>query len=185
MALSPRKPAGYPEISFLSFDVLELLATIPQEMGLFGIGPMTFSLQPIPTLACVRCIPGQPGGDIYMHSLFNRADVPQPVIEHILRHELLHLKIPPREVDGKLINHPPEFWQEEQALVPWKSDSWAWIYEAFWDVIKVDRANESVRVKKTWRRRMLYPYPTWESMHNSHNRVEGKQEEITGLMQGL
>lgn len=121
MALSRRKPVGYPEISFLSFDVLDLLAGIQQEMELDSVGPVSFSLQTMETLACVRWEHGMPGADIFFHSLFNRADVPQPVIEHVLRHELLHLKIPAREIDGKLVNHPPEFWEAEQALVPWKS----------------------------------------------------------------
>ena len=123
MALSRKKPIGYPEISFLSFDVLALLAKLQQEMGLDSVGPVSFSLQTMETLACIRWEHGKPGGDVFFHSLFNRPDVPQPVIEHVLRHELLHLKIPAREIDGKLLHHPPEFWEAEQALVPWKSAS--------------------------------------------------------------
>jgi hypothetical protein len=78
----------------------------------------------VETHACIRWEQGRPGGDIFSHSLFHRPDVPQPVIEHVLRHEPLHLKIRPREIDGKLVHHPPEFWEAEQALVPWKSASW-------------------------------------------------------------
>ena len=33
MALSRKKPIGYPEISFLSFDVLALLAKIQRRWG--------------------------------------------------------------------------------------------------------------------------------------------------------
>ena len=39
------------------------------------------------TLACIRWDQGKPGADIFFHSLFNRPDVPQPVMEHVLRHE--------------------------------------------------------------------------------------------------
>jgi hypothetical protein len=78
MALSRRKPVGYPEISFLSFDVLALLTRIQTEMGLDAVGPVTFSLQTMETLACIRWEQGRPGGDIFFHSLFNRPDVPQP-----------------------------------------------------------------------------------------------------------
>jgi hypothetical protein len=124
MALSGKKPVGYPEISFLSFDVLALLARIQHEMELDSVGPVTFSLQAMETLACIRWEQGRQGGDIFFHSLFNRPDVSQPVIEHVLRHELLRLKIPPREIDGKWVHHPPGFWEVEQALVPWKSASW-------------------------------------------------------------
>ena len=113
MALARKKPAGYPELSFLGFDVLELLASIQSEMGLCSVEPTTFSLQTIETLACIYRIPGNSGGNIYFHSLFNRPDVPKPVIEHVLRHELLHLKIPARMIDGKRSHHPPEFWEAE------------------------------------------------------------------------
>ena len=54
MALSRKKPAGYPEINFLSFDVLALLARIQTEMGLDAVGTVTFSLQIMQTLACIR-----------------------------------------------------------------------------------------------------------------------------------
>lgn len=138
MALFRKKPSGYPEISFLSFDVLALLAKLQQEMGLDSVGSVSFSLQTMDTLACIRWEQGKPGVDIFFHSLFNRPDVPQPVIEHVLRHELLHLKIPAREIDGKRVHHPPEFWEAEQALVPWKAASWGWMVLAFWDAIKTD-----------------------------------------------
>ena len=120
MALSRRKPVGYPEISFLSFDVLALLTRIQTEMGLDAVGPVTFSLQTMETLACIRWEQGKPGADIFFHSLFNRPDVPQPVIEHILRHELLHLKIPASKArtskDRKLISGYPAGFLRERAI---------------------------------------------------------------------
>jgi hypothetical protein len=185
MALSRKKPVGYPEISFLSFDVLALLAKLQQEMGLDSVGPVSFSLQTMETLACIRWDQGKPGADIFFHSLFNRADVPQPVIEHVLRHELLHLKIPAREIDGKLVHHPPEFWEAEQALVPWKSASWGWMVLAFWEVIKTDLPNECTWVKKSWRRLQKYPYPSWQMILDDHKRYSDKQGEIQGLMESL
>jgi|688.fasta_scaffold186048_4 hypothetical protein len=185
MALSRRKPTGYPEISFLSFDVLALLAKIQNEMGLEDAGPVTFSLKAMETLACICWEDEKPGGDIFFHSLFNRPDVPQPVIEHVLRHELLHLKIPARVIDGKLVHHPPEFWEAEQALVPWKSASWGWMHLAFWEAIKPDIPNECVWVKKSWRKLQKYPYPSWEMILDDLNRFSDKQGEINDLMEGL
>jgi hypothetical protein len=185
MALYRRKPAGYPEISFLSFDVLDLLTRLQNEMGLEAVAPITFSLQTMETLACIRWEQGRPGSDIFFHSLFNRPDVPQPVIEHVLRHELLHLKIPAREIDGKLIHHPPEFWEAEQVLVPWKSASWGWMVLAFWEVIKMDIPNECVWVKKSWRKLQKYPYPSWQMILDDHNRYSDKQGQIKGLMESL
>lgn len=185
MVLARKEPAGYPELSFLEFDVLELLADIQVEMGLTSAEPATLSLQSIETLACIYHGPGKAGGNIYLHSLFNRSDVPQPVIEHVLRHELLHLKIPARVIDGKRIDHPPEFWEAEAKLVPWKSASWAWMYTAFWDALKVDRDDECIWIKKNWKRLQRHPYPSWQAILDDTKLFEEKEEEIKGLMQGI
>lgn len=117
--------------------------------------------------------------------MFNRPDVTQPVIEHVLRHELLHLKIRLREIDGKLVHHPPEFWEAEQALVPWKEASWGWMVLAFWDVMKTDVPNERVWVKKSWRRLQGLPYPSWQMILDEQSRYSDKQVQIQGLMESL
>jgi len=185
MALSGKKPLGYPEISFLSFDALSLLASIQSEMGLDAAGPVTFSLQTMNNLACIYYQPSRLGADICLHTLFNRPDVPLQVIEHILRHELLHIKVPPRMIDGKLVLHPPEYWEAESQLVPWKAASWAWIHTAFWDALKVDRKNECVWVKKTWKHLQRYRYPSWEMILNDLSKFSNKQGEIQDLMEGI
>lgn len=117
--------------------------------------------------------------------MFNRPDVTQPVIEHVLRHELLHLKIRLRKIDGKLVHHPPEFWEAEQALVPWKAASWAWMVLAFWEVIKTDIPNECTWVKKSWRRLQSYPYPSWQMILDDQVKYSDKQGQIQGLMESL
>ncbi len=185
MALSRKKPAGYPELSFLSFDILELLAGIQHEMGLEKASPVTLSLQTIEMLACICWQSGEPGGEIFFHSLFNRPDVPRPVIEHVLRHELLHLKIPPREINGKLVGHPPEFWEEETILVPWKAASWTWMYLAFGSALKRDIPKECIWVKKSWKKLQKHPYPSWEMVLDDLSRFAEKQKEIKELMEGL
>lgn len=185
MALSRKKPVGYPEISFLSFDVLDLLARLKSDMDLDAVGPVAFSLQTMETLACIRWEEGKQGGDIFFHSLFNRPDVPQPVVEHVLRHELLHLKIRPRMIDGKLVHHPPEFWEAEQALVPWMSASWGWMVLAFWEVIKTDIPNECTWVKKSWRNLQKYPYPSWQMILDDHEKYSNKQGQMKSLMQSF
>jgi hypothetical protein len=185
MAFSHKKPVGYPEISFLSFDVLALLARIQHEMELDSVGPVTFSLQTMETLACIRWEHGKPGADIFFHSLFNRPDVPQPVIEHVLRHELLNLKFPPREIDGNWVYHPPEFWEAEQTLVPWQSASWGWMFLAFWEVIRTDIPNECTWVKKSWRRLQEYPYPSWQMILENKNRYSSIQVQVKTLMESL
>lgn len=185
MTFLRKRPAGYPEISFLSFDVLALLATIQHEMELDSVGPVTFTMQAMNTLACIRLGQEKVGSDIYFHSLFNRPDVPQPVIEHVLRHEFLHLKIPAREIDGKLINHPPEFWEAEQSLVPWGRTSWGWMSLAFCDAIRLDRPNECIWVKKTWRKLQKHPYPSWQMVLEEHDRISKREDQIKDLMESL
>ena len=185
MSISLKKPKGYPEISFLSFDVRALLQKVQNNIGLNSVAPVSFTLQTMELLACIRLGQGETGGDIYIHSLFNRPDVPQPVIEHILYHELLHLIIPSRNIDGKRVNHPPEFWDAEKALVPWKSASWEWMYSAFWDVIKIDPINECVRVKKSWRKLQQNPYPSWQLGADNNKGTSENESHLKTLMENL
>ena len=70
-------------------------------------------------------------------------------------------------------------------LVPWKSSSWAWMYAAFWDALKVDRDNECIWIKKTWKRLQRHPYPRWQAILDDTKLIEGKEEEIKSLMQGI
>lgn len=185
MTFLRKRPAGYPEISFLSFDVLALLATIQHEMELDSVAPVSFTMQAINTLACIRLGQEKVGSDIYFHSLFNRPDVPQPVIEHVLRHELLHLKIPARVIDGTLVHHPPEFREAEQALVPWKAASWGWMFLAFSEVIKADPLNECVWVKNSWLKLQNHPYPSWKMVLDNDYRITNRDKQLNSLMESL
>ena len=180
-----KKPAGYPEISFLSFDALALIRRIQCEMGLDSIGPVSLTLQTMETLAGIRRKQGIKDLAIYFHSLFNRPDVPQPVIEHVLRHELLHLKIPARVIDGRLVHHPPEFWEAQQALAPWKAASWEWMFLAFSGVIKADPLNECVWVKNSWRKLQNHPYPSWKMVLDNDNRITNREKQLNSLMESL
>jgi hypothetical protein len=94
-------------------------------------------------------------------------------------------QIPAREIDGKRVQHPPEFWEAEQALVPWKEASWGWMVLAFWDVMKTDVPNERVWVKKSWRRLQGLPYPSWQMILDEQSRYSDKQVQIQGLMESL
>ena len=182
---SRKRPSGHPEISFLPFDVVELLAKLQHEMDLDSIGPVSVTLQSMETLACIRWEQGSPGAIIFLHSLFNRPDVPQSVIEHVLRHELLHLKIPARLIGGKLVHHPPEFWEAEQSLVPWKSTSWSWMVLAFWDAIKIDINKECIWVKKSWKKLQNHPYPSWKMATDHAKTVSSNNHKIDSLMKSL
>src|SRR5690606_31138057 len=66
------------------------------------------------TLACI--VPSKTPPVIYLSSLLSHPAVPLEALTHILKHELLHLEIQGREVDGKYRSHPPEFWVRENEV---------------------------------------------------------------------
>ena len=154
-------------------------------MGLDSVGPVSFTLQSMQTLAYIHREKGRKGNAIYIHSLFNRPDVPKQVIEHVLSHELLHLKIPSREINGELVQHPPEFWEAEQALVPWKAASWEWMFLAFWEFLKPDPDNECVWVKKSWKKLQKRPYPQWQMVLEGDNKIASNHDGINSLIECL
>ena len=182
MAVSRKIPKGYPELSFLSFDAMELLTSIQAEMNLDPPLSCTLCLQTMETLACIRLQDGCAGGEICLHSLFNRPDVPWPVVSHVLRHELLHLKIPAREIDGRIVSHPPEFWEAEASLIPWRQTSWLWMRLAFGEAIKVDPVVEHLTIKRTWKRLRQAPYPSWDLALDLCNSQGGERDEAAALM---
>jgi hypothetical protein len=104
-------------------------------------------------LGCIYHGPSTPEGLICLHAILNSPDVPEHVFRHILTHELIHLVVPPREIDGKVTSHPPEFWQLERDLSPDRCGTWAWLWDHFWSCLVIDRKNECLIVKRGWRKR--------------------------------
>ncbi len=156
-----REPTGPPELPLFSFDVVEMLERLRVEMGVADVGPVTLTMRPENTLAFIRTREGLRGGDIHVHSMLNRPDTPKQVIEHVLRHELIHLLVAPRKVDGKFTVHPPEFWEHERRLVPWAGLSWGWLAFALYEVIRRDEEAECIRVKRGWKRLFRHAFPSW------------------------
>lgn len=105
-----------------------------------------------PTLACVFRM-SQPVV-IHLHSVLNHHQTPPEVLEYILIHELIHLVVHPREVEGKQTAHPPEFWELERRVAPEGGVAWYWIYSMLWEVLERDTEAEAIRVKRTWKRLM-------------------------------
>ena len=97
---------------------------------------------------------------IGIHEILNRSDTPREVIEFILGHELLHMVIRPRQIDGRVVNHPPEFWDAEVSLFPTRTLVWAWLYEALWSCLKVDKMREVTMVRRGWHNKVSNPFPT-------------------------
>jgi hypothetical protein len=100
--------------------------------------------------------------EIRIHEILNRSDTPREVIEFILGHEVLHIKVPPREIDGRLVSHPPEFWEAEARMFPERSLVWAWLYAALWPRIKSDKKREATMVKRGWQDGISRHFPTLE-----------------------
>jgi hypothetical protein len=106
-------------------------------------------------LACI--LHAETTAEILLHRLLNNPETPLAVFLHILTHEMLHLVIPSRVIDGKHTNHPPEFVERENALAPECLESWAWIWTNFGIFLEEDKKRETITVKHGWQRIMLTP----------------------------
>jgi hypothetical protein len=104
-------------------------------------------------LGCISRTAPAPESLICLHEILNSPDVPEQVFRHILTHELIHLVVAPREVDGKVTTHPPEFWQLENDLCPERSWIWEWLWDNFHSCLLIDKKNECIKVKRDWRKR--------------------------------
>ena len=113
-----------------------------------------------PTLALIENPQSGQRSTIWMHHALNDPATPDYVFAHVFKHELLHTRIRPREVQGKWLAHPPEFWEEESRIAEAdKGQAWEWIFRNFAAALKRDSEHECVWVNN---RRMK------ELLHNRH-----------------
>ena len=75
----------------------------------------------------------------------------------MLKHELLHLIVKPRFIDGKEKSHPPEFWEREKLISPEKNDAWVWIWSNYLGCLKKRPRLEQIDVLPTWLKRWCDP----------------------------
>ncbi len=136
------------EIPRFGFDLGDLLAAklkvLPDPKG----RPVGVWVEPAATLAFIA--PSDDRVDIVIHSLLNHEDTPMEVIEHILIHELIHLRVGSRMIDGKKVRHPPEFWTMERQVSPNAEMAMAWVFRAFPSVLRHDKEEEKIWVKGNW-----------------------------------
>ena len=92
------------------------------------------------------------GASIYINQILNRSDTPERVFRQIFTHELLHLRIGPCEVDGKMKSHPPEFWEAENRLLPERERAWDWLWFNHGEYLIRDKKHQCVRVRRNWRK---------------------------------
>lgn len=143
-----RKTRLQPGLPFLRFPLLENLQAIrercfpnirvPVEVCFVCAGP----------LACI-CVTDKKAV-IYVHQVLNQHRTPPTVMDLIHTHELLHLEIPSRQVNGRKTDHPPEFVAKEKLLCLRRDEAWNWIARNLWSCLKIRRRLERIDVLKNW-----------------------------------
>lgn len=114
--------------------------------------PSQVMICPSTSLAYVKAGDDYPCAQICLHPLLNMPWTPIYVIEAILIHENIHLVIRPREVEGELKHHPPEFWECERTLNPFVREMWLWLTVRWPFCYQKDDKAERTWVLKRWRR---------------------------------
>lgn len=154
------KPLGNPELSFFGFNLQHSLENVRSSFPALCSKRIEVWLQMQPTLASISY-----EGDaacIRLHSVLNHPHTPERVIAFILGHELLHLMIPPREINGECKSHPPEFWAAERERFPDRDIAWLWMTTFLGSCLKSDKKHECTWVKANWKRLMAEERPTME-----------------------
>lgn len=73
---------------------------------------------------------------------------------------MLHIVVPPREIDGRTVHHPPEFWEAELRLYPVGVQIWDWLHFALFPLLKDDEKRERTLVLRGWHKDARHPFPT-------------------------
>ncbi|MGI8907890.1 MAG: hypothetical protein ACR2IE_15520 [Candidatus Sumerlaeaceae bacterium] len=89
--------------------------------------------------------------NIHLHNVLNHGDTPAMVIEFLIKHELLHLRVAPVMVDDEPARHHDAFVQQERAISPERLVAWTWLYVAVGAHLQVRRKAERVDVANTWK----------------------------------
>jgi len=102
------------------------------------------------SLACITHFPEGSGRlpIIVLNSILNHPETPELVVRYIIKHELLHLVVPAREIEGRRVSHPPEFFREEDRLAPERGMMWMWLYLNFSTILTLDRELQGTTVHR-------------------------------------
>jgi hypothetical protein len=100
-----------------------MVRTGPEVVFINGafLGCISYDTQTAPSLIC-------------LHEMLNSPDVPHQVFRHILIHELIHLIVAAREIDGKMTSHLLEFWELEKDFSPDRRGGVALAHEPIWSL---------------------------------------------------
>jgi hypothetical protein len=142
-------------LSFACTDLTALAEEIQKNSFPSLEGPPGWLFGESGGLACI--VKTAPVPTIYIHPILNRSETPEYLFRHVFIHEMLHLTIPAREVDGKQMDHPPEFWEAERDLSPERRLAWNWLWFNFRVFLVSNKREECTRVRRNWRESLRYP----------------------------
>jgi hypothetical protein len=97
--------------------------------------------------------------DIYLHNVLNHADTPQLVLEYLIKHELLHLRVAPVVMEEETLRHPPEFMELEKQICPERLVAWTWLYVVLGEHLRVRPQAQRVDVASSWKSNWHLPRP--------------------------
>ena len=156
-----RKPGSQPEIPFLAFDIYSVLKRSQERLPSLAEKSVSVWIMNQPTLACIE---NGKSASISLHAILNHPQTPELVIDYILTHELLHLIVGPRKIDGILKQHPPEFYDAEKRTFPEFEQAWAWLILVLCDCLKRDEEKECIYIKRSWRQLIKSKRPSIEQV---------------------
>jgi hypothetical protein len=149
--ISQLRQFGEPQLPMFNFSLPCLVMQVRGEFPDLLSKQVTVWLRIQPTLATVQLDHDEIV--INIHAVLNHAQTPEQVIGFILRHELLHMIIPPREVDDVVVSHPPEFWAVEQGF-PDRVPVWNWLTVSLGSCMRSNKKQQLTLITREWKKRM-------------------------------
>lgn len=160
-ALIIAKERKQPRLCYPSFSPTDVLANIREEHFTDLTCQIDIRFVERGPLACISLNGDE--ADIYIHQVLNHDQTPKVVISLICKHELLHLRIPPAEKDGEMVQHSPEFWLAEKAICPERRRAWVWIWANLNACLKRRPQLERIDVLPSWKKSWNQPRTDIES----------------------
>ena len=149
-----------PYLPMLRFDIAALQDELLGSIFPFVKVPVRIFFCKNDSLACI--LKRENKAEIFIHLLLNDKATPRQVLRHILAHEIIHLVLPPRILNGKQVVHHDTFRWYENRVVPNKQQSWAWIHYNFSGCLRSDKKAEGTFVKRNWKDYMPRERSSWE-----------------------
>jgi hypothetical protein len=144
-----RKARLEPRLWFVQADILAIMDRVRHEHFPDLRHGLEFFFVRRGPLACV-CF-DENVTTVYAHAVLNLSETPEEVFLAVCKHELIHLVVPRREVEGRLTSHPPEFWERERQIAPERTLAWNWLWTNLGDCLKPRPKLERIEVRPSWR----------------------------------